>query len=78
MTCQENNGQTRSSSVEMALQFRPAHARDFNVEENAAGSRIIRQAVQQLFCKFIGLDRITKRAQDRPVEIRKELSSSTM
>ena len=59
MACQKNDGQAQSSCLQTVLQFGPAHARHLDIEENAAGSRIIGQAFQQLFCRVIGLDRIS-------------------
>ena len=64
MACKKDNGQTRSQCVQAILQFRPAHAGDLDVEKDAAGSRIIGQALQQLLCRLIGLDRVATGAQE--------------
>ena len=53
-----------ASCFQMILQFGPAHARHLDIQEDAAGARIIGQAFQQLFCQLIGFDRIAAGAQE--------------
>ena len=58
MSCQEDDGQVRAQGGQPVLQVRPAQAGDPDVEKNAARTGIIRQSLQQLFRRFIGLDSI--------------------
>ena len=64
LACQKNDGQAQSSCLQTVLQFEPAHARHFDIEKNAAGCCTIGQAFQQLICRVIGFDRITRGTQD--------------